>query len=137
MEDHVHHHLEGGWGISESEERNCWLKESLRGEEHGFPLISFFYADIIIPPSYIKFGKEGTASEAINGLRDKRRDVVILLGPTVDRSVVLDGTKFAIFLFDKEEVGGIRAPRFLDGPSPEVFSYKFVNFLYLELGDRE
>ena len=38
------------------------------------------------------------------------RDVAVLLGPSVDWSVVLDRAKLSVFLFDEEEVGGVRAP---------------------------
>ena len=62
---------------------------------------------------------------------------MVLLGPTVDRMVVLDWAKFAILFFDEKEICGVGAPQFSNGSSPQVFGYKLVNFLYLELGERE
>ena len=95
------------------------------------------YADVVIPPSYIKLSEEGAAGKAIDGLGNEGRDIAILLGPTVDWVVVLDGTKFAIFLLDKKEIGGVGTPRFSDSSPSEVFCYELVDFLYFELGERE
>ncbi len=93
--------------------------------------------DVVVPPSYIKLGKEGAASKVVNGLGNKRGDVAILLGSVVDRAVVLDRTKFTIFLLNKEEIGSVGTPRFPDGASSEMFGNELVNLLYFKLGERE
>jgi len=38
-------------------------------------------------------------------------------------------SKLSIFLFDKEEVGGVGTPEFMYGSSLQVFLDKVVNFL--------
>ncbi len=85
-------------------------QEPFGGEEGCFPLVAFFYADVVVSPSYVKFGEEGTAGEAVNGLRYEGGYVTVLLGPTVNWAVILDWAEFPVFLFDEEEVGGVRAP---------------------------
>ena|SRR5258708_3146069 len=110
MEDHVHHHLEGSGGIGQPEEYDRWFEEAFWGEECHFPFVSLLNVNVVVSPTYIEFGEEGAASEAVNGLGDKGRHVPILLGPSVDGSVVLDWVELSVFLFDEEEVGGIRAP---------------------------
>ena len=93
--------------------------------------------DVVVSPMYIELSEEGAASKAVDSLRDEWGYIAVLLSLTVDWAVVLNRTEFAIFLFDKEEVRGIRAPRFLDGSPFQVFSYEFVNLLYFELSERE
>ena len=85
----VHHHLECGWGVGETKEHDSGLKEPLLGEESCFLLISFFDANVVISPSYIKLGEQGTSLEAINYLRNEGWHVAILLCPFVKGSVVL------------------------------------------------
>jgi len=109
-EDHVHHHLKGSGGIGQSEEHDRWFEEALWGEECRFPFISLFDTNIIVSPTYVKFGEEGAAGETINSLGNERGDIPVLLGLLVDRSVVLDQAELSVFLFNEEEVGGVRAP---------------------------
>src|SRR5713226_2270273 len=117
MEDHVHHHLEGSGGVSQPKEHHCWFEESFGGKERCLPFVAFFNADVVVSPSYVKFGEEGAAGEAVDGLRYKRGYITVLLGPTVNRAIVLDWAELAVFLFDEEEVGGVRAPRLSDSSS--------------------
>ncbi len=73
--------------------------------------------DVVISPAYIEFSEEGAASEAIYSLGNEWGDVVVLLGPAVDRAVVLNWAELAILFLDEEEICGIGAPQFSDGSS--------------------
>ncbi|SRR5258708_7822493 len=137
MEDHVHHHLEGGWGVGESEEHNCWLEEPLRSEECHFPFVSFLNVDIVIFPAYVEFSEEGATGEAVNSLGNEWGNVMVFPGPSVDGAVVLNWMEFTVFLFDKEEVCGIRTPGFVDGAPLQMFGYKLMDLLYLKLSEGE
>src|SRR5260370_28159135 len=75
MEDHVHHHLKGGWRVGESEEHNCRFEESLGSKECCFPFVSFSNVDIVVSLSYVELGEEGTAGESIDSLGNERRDI--------------------------------------------------------------
>ena len=114
MEDHVHHHLEGGWRVGEPKKHNCWFKESFRGKECCLSFISFLDTDVVVSPAYVELSEEGTASEAVNSLGNEWGDIVVLLGPMIDRTVVLNWMEFSILLFDKKEVCGVGAPGFPD-----------------------
>ena len=46
----------------------------------------------------------------VNGLGYERGYITVLLGPSVDRTIVLDWAELPVFLFDEEEVGSIGAP---------------------------
>jgi hypothetical protein len=118
MEYRVHHHLEGGWQIGKTEKHDSWLKEPFWSKEGCFPFITIFNMYIIVSPSDVKLGEQSAPAEAINGLRNERGDVLILLGPLVDWSIVLYQSQLSVFLFDKEEVGSIWAPGFMDCFSP-------------------
>src|SRR5713226_4113124 len=105
--DHVHHHLEGSRGVGESEEHNRWFEEAFGGKESRFPFVTLLDTYVVVSPPYVELGEEGAAGEAINGLRYKGGDVTVLLRPLVDRSIILDWTELPVFLFDKEEIGGV------------------------------
>ena len=72
--------------------------------------ISLLDMDIIISPMDVELSEEGIPSKAVNSLGNEQGNIAILLGPMVDRMVVLNWMEFAIFLFDEEEVCSIRAP---------------------------
>ncbi len=108
--DHIHHHLESSGGIGQSEEHNHWFEEPFGGKECRLPFIALFDADVVVSPSYVKLGKEGAASKAVDGLGYKRGYVAVLLGPSVDRAIVLDRAEFPVLFFDEEEICGVGAP---------------------------
>src|SRR6267142_185202 len=106
-ENRIHHGLKGCGGIRETKEHDCWFKQAFICHERRFPFVSLFNADIVVPPSYIEFGVEGTSSKSIDELWDKRKWVFILYRPVIDRTIILDGSQFAIFLFNEEERCGV------------------------------
>jgi hypothetical protein len=114
MEYYVHYHLESGWRIGEAKEHDGWLKEPFWSKEGCFLFIAIFNAYIIVPPSDIKLSEQSASTEPINGLRNERGDVLILLSPLIDWSIVLYRSQLSVFLFDEEEVGGIWTPGFMD-----------------------
>ena len=57
LEGIVHESLECFWGVSESEEHDCWFKEFLMCDEGGFPLVTIFDVDIVVAPSNTKLGE--------------------------------------------------------------------------------
>src|SRR5258708_39911847 len=54
----VHHHLESGRGICKTKEHDCRFEKPFWGKESCFPFISRFYVDVVVPPPYVKFGKQ-------------------------------------------------------------------------------
>jgi hypothetical protein len=54
----VHHQLEAGWGIGESEEHHHWFKEALVHLECGLPLVAIADSNVVVPPLDIKLCKE-------------------------------------------------------------------------------
>jgi hypothetical protein len=52
-EDGVHHYLKGYGGVGKSK-YDHWFKQSFRCEECCLLFVFWFYADIIVSPSYIK-----------------------------------------------------------------------------------
>ena len=57
-EDIIHHHLECCRGVTQSEEHDGWLKQSLVSLECSLPLIPFLDPHIVESPSEIKYGEE-------------------------------------------------------------------------------
>jgi len=59
----IHGSLEGGGGVSQSKEHYPWFKQPFWGFERGLPFIAFLDLDIIVSPSYVEFGEEGSSLE--------------------------------------------------------------------------
>ena len=68
MKDGIHHSLEGGWRVRESEEHYCWFKQSFWGEKCSLPFVSFFDPDIIVPPLDVYGGEQCASAEMIDDL---------------------------------------------------------------------
>jgi hypothetical protein len=81
--------LEGCGGITESEEHYCWFEESSLGFEGGFPLVFFDNGAIVIPPSYIEFGKPFLSSELVDDILYEWERILAWYCPLVKLSVVL------------------------------------------------
>src|SRR5216684_3342066 len=128
MEDSIHHHLKGGWGVCESKEHDCWVEEPFGHKKGCLPLISRFDSYVVIPPSDIKLHKQCASTQVINSLGNEGGDITISFCPFINGVVVLDRLQFSILLFDKEEICGIRAPGFADCSPFQVFSHKFLCF---------
>ena len=54
FENVIHHCLEGCWTVCEAEENDKGLIQATVGLEGCFPLISFFYMHIVVPPVNVK-----------------------------------------------------------------------------------
>src|SRR5712671_608423 len=80
---HIHHHLEGGWGVSQAKEHDHWFEETFIGNESCLPFIASSDADIVIAPSYVKFSEQCSGSSFIDKLRNKWEGVSISDGPLV------------------------------------------------------
>jgi hypothetical protein len=87
--DRVHHHLEGGRRIGETEEHDHVFKEPFWGEKGSFPFICLFNLNVVVSPSDVKLGEQGTSAEAINGLGNEGGDISVFLSPFVDWAIVL------------------------------------------------
>src|SRR5258708_38847595 len=56
-EDVIHHGLEGGGGVAQSEEHDEWLKECSVHGRGCLPLISFFETDVVEAPVEVQGGE--------------------------------------------------------------------------------
>src|SRR5260370_38784672 len=72
MEDHVHHHLKGGWRVGESEEHNWRFEESLGSKKCCFPFVSFSNVDIVVSRPTVELGEDGTPGGSIDILGHER-----------------------------------------------------------------
>ena len=67
----VHKHLKRWWGATKSEEHYCWFEQSKRRDEGGFPFVSLFDSNVIIPPSHVKLGEERELAKVVDEVGDK------------------------------------------------------------------
>ena len=73
------------------------------GDEGGFPLVAFFYSDIVISPSYIKLGKDLGILEFVDEIRDQGKGIRVSNSMAVEISVILARSKASILFLDEEE----------------------------------
>jgi len=99
--------LEGSRGVGQSKEHYSWFKQSFWRFEHGFPFISFFDSDVVVSPSYVEFGKEGSSLELLQDRFNQGEGVVVADHLFIQLLVILDGLELSVLLFDEEEWGGI------------------------------
>ena len=59
------------------------------GDESGFPLVSVFDTNIVIPPADVKFGENLCSLEFINEIRDEWEGVCIVDHVFIDIAIVL------------------------------------------------
>src|SRR5712672_1256737 len=107
LEDGVHHHLKGGRGVGQPKKHDRWFEQPFVSNEGCFPLVSFSDANVVISPSYVELGKQGSCAGLVYELGNQWERVRVSDGPLVQASVVLDGSEFPIFLLDEEERGGV------------------------------
>ncbi|SRR6266542_1770351 len=108
VEDVVHHRLEGGRAIGETEEHNERFEEASVHSKCSLPLVTFLDANIVEPPSNVELGEVLCSSELRNELWGERKWILVLHGHGVQGTVVLHQTKFAIFFLNKEDGRGHR-----------------------------
>ncbi|KAG5353619.1 hypothetical protein C0989_004728 [Termitomyces sp. Mn162] len=89
-EDVIHHGLEGGGAVSESEEHNKQLEQSLVSLEGGLPLISFLNAHVVVTLPDIQFSKVLHIPEVVDELGDEGERVMVLHHYGIEYPVVLD-----------------------------------------------
>ena len=53
-QDLVHHALEGGRGVAETEKHDGWFEKSSVGPESRLPFTTFSHPDIVVAPSYVQ-----------------------------------------------------------------------------------
>ena len=67
----VHKCLKCQWGTAKSEKHYCWFEQSKRHDEGSLPLITLLDSDVIIPPPYVKLGKERELAKIVDEVGDK------------------------------------------------------------------
>jgi hypothetical protein len=91
-------------------------------------------ATLVVSPSDVELSEESASHQSVDDLGNEWGDISIVDGPFVEGSIVLHRAKFAILLFDKEEVSRIRASGFAYGSSSQVLFYELMTLHNLFLG---
>ena len=102
-----HESLKGGGGIGHAEEHDSGFVKSSVGDEGSFPLVAFFYSDIVISPSHIKLGEDLGVFKFVDEIGDQGEGICISNSMAVEVSVILARSEASILFFDKEEGGGL------------------------------
>ena len=67
----VHKCLKHRWRAAKSEKHHRWFEQSKRRDEGSLPFITLLDLNVIIPPPYVKFGKERKLVEIVDKVGDK------------------------------------------------------------------
>ena len=98
----VHHGLERGGAVGETEEHDKRLEQPTVGAERRLPLIALTNPDVVVAPANVELCEVLGATELVDELGDEGEGVVVLPRDGVELAVVLDETETAILLLDKE-----------------------------------
>jgi hypothetical protein len=71
-ENAVHERLKGGRTVTKSKEHYSGFKKTERCDECTLPLVVFLDSNIVISPSYVKFGEQGGVLHVIDEFWDER-----------------------------------------------------------------
>jgi hypothetical protein len=102
LEDIIHHGLEGGWAVSETEEHHQRFKESSVGAECSLPFITFLDVNIVVSPADIKLGEVTCTPEAIDEIGNEWKWIDILDCLCIQCPIVLEQLERPILLRNKE-----------------------------------
>ena len=83
MEDLVHHFLERGMRVTETEIHNERFEGPFVRGKCNLPFIAFANSHIVISPLKIHLREEFTTFQLVNKLRNKWQPIVILNGPLI------------------------------------------------------
>ena len=114
----IHELLKSHWEIGLAKEHNHQFKDSLVGNECSLSLVSIFDSNIVISPSYIKFGEDTGVFEFVDQFSEEGKGIGISNSMFIQVTVVLTGAEFSIPLLYEEEwgclgrVGRANFPRF-------------------------
>ena len=94
--------LKGRRCVGEAERHDHVFEQAIPGLEGRLPFISFLNSNIVIAPSYIKFGEIPGSLEASHNIRYQWEGVSVFDHDLVQLSVVLYETKLPSFFLIKK-----------------------------------
>ena len=80
-------------------------------DEGGFPLVTIFDVNVVVPPADVKLSKQFGIFEFVNEVGDEGEWVGVAGCMFIQVSVVLTGAETAVFLFNEKEwrcLGGVQ-----------------------------
>src|SRR5258708_72445 len=83
FEEGIHHHLEGGWRVSEAEEHHSRFEKAFVSNKCCLPFIAIFYSDVIVTPSNIELSEEGSCANFIDELGNNGQGIHVTECPLV------------------------------------------------------
>ena len=76
----IHHSLEHGQGVAESEEHDSGFVGSSVADECGFPFVTFLDPNIVVSPLKVYLREVLQSLELVNELQDERERIVVSYG---------------------------------------------------------
>ena len=118
--------MKSGGGVGHAEEHDGRFIESSVGDEGGFPLVTFLYLDIVIPPPYVKLGEDLGVFKFVDEIGNQGKGICISDSVAVKVSVVLARSEAAILFLDEEERGSLGGFGRTDFPRAKVFVNELI-----------
>ena len=102
-----HESLKGGWGVGHAKEHDSRFIKSSVGDEGGFPLVTFFYSDIVISPPYVKLGEDLGVFKFVDEVGNQGEGICISDSMAVEVLVILARSEASILFLNEEERGSL------------------------------
>jgi hypothetical protein len=103
LENVIHHGLEDGGRVSESEKHHQRFVETVIGMKCCLPLITCLHLHILVPPPHIKLSEELCMPKLIHQFGNEGERIVILDCDGVQHTIILYKVKHSLLLFDEED----------------------------------
>jgi len=123
--------LEGGRGVTETEEHDDGFIEARCGNKGCFPAVIRMDKDVVVSPSDIDLGKIFRGVELVEEWRNQWEGICVSDHFSIEGAIILTWTKFSIFLSNEEKSAGLRGFGRNNGSSGEMFFDKFLHGLLL------
>ena len=99
------------------------------GDKGSFPLVAFFYSDIVISPSYVKLGEDLGIFKFVNEVGNQGEGVCISDSMAIEVLVILARLEASILFLNEEERGSLGGFGQTDFPRVKVFVDELIHGL--------
>ena len=131
VEDFVHHGLEGGGAVGQSEVHDEGFEQAAVGAKRRFPLVAFADANVVVAPADVELREVFRAFETMDEVVDEGEGVAVLSRDEVERAIVLYESQLTVLIFDEEDRCADRRFRLADATRAEGFLEERVEFALL------
>ena len=111
-QDLIHHPLEGGGQVAETEEHDSGFKQAPVGPGGGLPLVSFLDPHSVVSPLSIQLGEVLSPTQLVSQFLEEEQWIPVLYGEVIQLVMVLMVLRVPTAFFTKLGLTAYRSPVF-------------------------